>query len=80
MTTINRPLRRESGSTGYSRGRARPIIVELSPPGRLVGFRLKGERKTYYLDVGVCYGLAVRAHVESERARKLAERKARKQA
>ena len=75
MTTVNRTLRRETFSAIYSAGRQRPVIVEIEPPGRMIGFRLKATRPTYYLSVDHCYRLAVAAHVEAERRRKRQERK-----
>jgi hypothetical protein len=80
MTTVNRTVTRESAAHCYSRGKSRPVVVEIQPPGRLIGFRLKGERKTFYLAVSDCYSLAVRTHVEAEKERRKAERKARQKA
>lgn len=69
MTTITRNLKRETPAAFYSQGRSRPIIVELRTdrPG-LVGLRLKGRRRTYYLDVVAAYKTAVRNAIEQEKA------------
>lgn len=75
MTPINRPLKRESAALVHSQGRRRKVVVELMPPGQLVGFRLHGTRRTYWLPIEWCWREAVR----SELARQKAERKKAKQ-
>lgn len=62
-TTVNRKLQRQSSTAVYSGGRARSVIVELEPPGSLIGFRLKGTRRTYRLPVDWCYREALRAEI-----------------
>ena len=76
MTTLRRHLRRVSSAAVFSRGRYRPVVVILEPPGTLLGLRLKGERRTYHLPVAWCYTEAVRRTVAAEKA---ANRKARKE-
>ncbi len=75
MTLLNRTVRRETCAGTYSGGKFRPIIVTLDPPGNVIGFRLKGTRRTYYLPVGKCFLEASRiAH-----AHEVAERKKQRQ-
>ncbi len=76
MTTLNRKVRRESSAAIFSRGRSRPVVVILEPPGILLGLRLKGERRTYHLPLTWCFTEAVRRTVAAERE---AKRKARKE-
>ena len=68
MTTLRRHLRRVSSAAVFSRGRYRPVVVILEPPGTLLGLRLKGERRTYHLPLAWCYTEAVRRTVAAERA------------
>lgn len=72
MTGFTKHLQRQSRAAIHSGGRSRPIVVELMPPGEVIGFRLKGTRQTYYLPIATCYRDALRA----ELARQKAERKA----
>lgn len=76
MTTLHRQLRRVSSASVFSRGRSRPVVVILEPPGILLGLRLKGEHRTYHLPLSWCYTEAVRRTVAAEKA---AKRKARKE-
>lgn len=76
MTPISKPVLRITDAVRYSRGKHRRVIVSLH--STRIGFRLSRERKTYYLPIGDLYGYAVRAWAEAEKARKKAERKARK--
>jgi hypothetical protein len=71
VTTINRKLARESSSGIYSGGQHRAVIIELTPPGDVIGFRLKGTRRSYCLPVAHCFREAMR----NELARLQAERK-----
>lgn len=73
-----RPLIRESEVTKRSGNKSRPIIISIEQGGYLLGFRLKGERRTYRLPTDWCFVQAVDAHVTAERARKKAERNTRK--
>ena len=77
MTPINRPLSRQTQAARFSNGKQRPIILELSPPGDKIGFRLKGTRTTYYLAISTAFGLAAQAWVN---ARKAARAEAKKKA
>ena len=58
MTKIHTKIKRECAVSVFSNGRRREVIVELSPPGNLIGFRLKGERCTYSLPLDWCYKTA----------------------
>lgn len=75
MIAITRPLKRESAAAVHSGGRARMIIIELRPPGDLVGFRLERTRTTYSLPVAWCYREAVRAEMARQKAERKAARK-----
>ena len=78
MTTLRRHLRRVSSASVFSRGRYRPVVVILEPPGTLLGLRLKGERKTYYLPLAWCFCEAVRRTVAAEKSAKRKTRKERR--
>lgn len=78
MTKVKRIVRRETTSQGiFSRGKYRPVILIIEPPN-LIGFRLKGERKTYYLTAEGCYSVAVKATLAFERREKAKARKERR--
>jgi len=81
MIEVTRRLQRVSDSHIHSGGRTRAVIVELSPdrPG-LIGFRLKGTRRTYYLPIDACYRDAVRCELARQKAERKKEREARKKA
>lgn len=74
MTNVDRKLARQSCVPMHSGGRHRPIIIELLPPGELIGFRLKGMRTTYYLPVKTCYLEALKARMATLRAERKAAR------
>lgn len=78
MTNINRRLQRESISRHYSKGKLREIIILIEPPGTRVGFRLKGERKTVYLDLKVAYTYAATLTMKADKERKKQERAAKR--
>ena len=71
MTEVKRQVKRLTVAVADRR----QIVVEIPPPGRVIGFRLKGTRKTWYLPVDRCYTMAVLAEVEAQRAAKKAARK-----
>lgn len=77
MVPVTRPVRRESASLVFSAGEARPVIVSIEPPGKLLGFRLKGMKKTYTLSTEFCFREAMRQELL---ARQEARKKARKAA
>jgi hypothetical protein len=75
-----RPLIRETEVTKRSGSKSRKIIISIEQTGSLIGFRLKGERRTYRLPTDWCFVQAVDAHVTAERAKRQAECKARRAA
>ena len=78
MTGITRPCIRCSDAALHSLGRRRLVIVELRPDRpAVIGFRLKGTRKTYYLPIDHCYREALRAELARLKAERKAKRKER---
>ncbi len=75
MTKVTRKFKREGAACVFSRGKSRPVIVELSPPGLMVGFRLKGERRTHELPLDWLYKRAAQATVAYEKAERARQRK-----
>lgn len=75
MISVNRKLSRRSSATVYSQGRRREIVVELAPPGVLIGFRLAKRRTTYYLPIGFCFREAVRLELARQKAERKKQRK-----
>jgi hypothetical protein len=73
---VTRPVRRVSAAKVYDRSKPRPIVVELAPPGVVIGFRLKGNRRAYYLPIDHCYREAVRSELARAKAEKAKARKA----
>lgn len=76
MTHVTRKVQRISPAAVYSQGRLRSVIICVEPPGDLVGFRLKGTRRTWTLPVSWCYLEACRATLAREKAEKRKARKA----
>ena len=74
MTMLKRKLTRETSATIFETGRQRAVMVSLEPPC-LIGLRLKGTRRTFYLPVDRAYLAAVKAHVAAEAREKSRERK-----
>lgn len=64
VTKADKPVTRES----YSRSRGREIIVTIH--GTWIGFRLKGTRKTYQLDINAAMMRAAWNEAEAARAEK----------
>lgn len=77
MTKLKRPVKRTDAGFIREAGQIRPIVVVLRPPN-IIGFRAKGCRKEYQLTTGVCYAMAVKAHVAYEKKQKAHERRERK--
>ncbi len=69
MTKVRRKWTRETDSLIFERGASRNVIITLEPAG-LVGFRLKGTRKTYSLTADKCYMMALKASIMHERKEK----------
>lgn len=74
MTMLKRKLTRETSATIFESGRHRAVMVSLEPPC-LIGLRLKGTRRTFYLPVDRAYLSAVKAHVAAEAREKSQRRK-----
>lgn len=73
MTIIRKTVRRETRMQVCERG-TRNVIVSIEPPG-IVGFRLKGTRRTYSLTADALYWLALKAHLAAERREKAKAKK-----
>lgn len=69
MTIIGNVVRRQTHGTVWDCGKRRPVIVSLEPPN-LIGFRLKGTRRTYYLTADGCYVKAVQLAVAAAKREK----------
>jgi len=61
---LSKPVTRKTRATIFERSKQREVIITLEPPS-LIGFRLKGTRRTYYLEAAACYQLAVKATVRA---------------
>lgn len=68
MTPINRKLKRETSAQRFSGGKQKSIVIELSPPGTVIGFRLKGERTLFTLAISTAFGMAVQSTVAARKA------------
>ena len=78
MTGFTRRISRLSVAAIHSAGRSRPIVVEFMPPGNVLGFRLQGCKRTYYLPIAHCFREAIRAETaraKAERRKEKAEKK-----
>lgn len=62
MTDLTKPLRRAT-QLAIRSGPPQPIIIALYPEGT-IGFRLKGRRKEYLLDLTSAYLLAAQKEAE----------------
>lgn len=75
-TTIGRRTIRETTALVRNRGRAKPVIVNLVSDQ--IELRLKGERRRVRIPVSTVYTMALHAWVQAEKARRKAERKAKR--
>ena len=66
---LKQKVERETSATVFERSRRREVIVSIEPPD-LVGFRLKGTRRTYYLPADALYCAALKADVNTVPAKK----------
>ena len=66
MTKLNKIIKRESDATVFEKSKHRNIIITLEPPN-LLGFRLKGTRRKYYLTSESCYVLALKAELMAQK-------------
>lgn len=78
-TKVRKPLYRETIGGVFSAGKTRPVIVSLEPPN-VIGFRLKGMRRTYYLTAEGLFFQALKAQLAAEKKEKTKEKKLRKAA
>jgi hypothetical protein len=69
MTTLRRALKRETSATVFERSKRRPLIISIEPGG-IISLRLKGNHKSYSLDLESLYDLAVKKSLAAERAAK----------
>lgn len=69
MTKVRKTVYRETVGGILERGKNRPVIVSIEPPN-IIGLRLKGMRKTFYLTAEGCFMQAVKAHVAAEKREK----------
>lgn len=77
MTKVKKPIYRETlvGTKGgiFSAGKTRPVIVSIEPPN-VLGFRLKGTRKTVYLTAEGCFLQALKLQLAAEKREKKGKR------
>jgi len=66
MTKVTKPVYRETAGGIFSAGKERPVVVSLEPPN-IIGFRLKGMRKTFYLTAEGCFMAALKAQMALEK-------------
>lgn len=77
MTSLKRRIKRETSAKIFERSTYRSVIVTLDPPCR-IGFRLKGTRRTFWLDADTCYAVAAAAELDrQQKEKKKAKRKKR---
>ena len=69
MTRVKKKWSRETDSSVFEKGKNRRVIVILEPGG-VIGFRLKGTRKTYNLTAAKCHMMALKASIFLEKKEK----------
>lgn len=74
MTIVKKPVIRQTHGGVFEKSQLRPVIVSIEPPN-LIGFRLKGNKRKYYLTAEGAYLQAVKAFVAHEKAEKVKARK-----
>ena len=70
------PVYRETVGGIFSTGKTRPVIVSIEPPN-VIGFRLKGMHKTFYLTAEICFLQAVKAQLMADKREKAKNKKTR---
>ena len=60
MTTLKKSIRREVDVHGIPR----PVIIEIDPETKRIGFREHGCRRTYWLPIATAFAMAVRTDRE----------------
>ena len=63
MTKLTKPLWREVRAYGSPR----PLIIEIDPETKNLGFREKGRHKTYYLPIQLAFYMAVKTSKEGKK-------------
>jgi hypothetical protein len=69
LTDLKTKVERVSNARIFERSKQREVVIILEPPA-LVGFRLKGTKRTYWLPADVCYLMALKASQKDEAKRK----------
>ena len=75
MMVYSRTIKRETLAQRWDAGKHRRVVVTIDPMTGVVGFRLKGCRRTYGLPASYLWQLAVQKTVALEKARKAKDRK-----
>lgn len=75
MTTITRPVRRETAIEQRDAGKRRPIVLTIHPGYLEIG--LKGMRRRLMVAYDAIYSLAAKQEANRVRAERLAAKKAR---
>jgi len=65
---MRRKVEVETEAAIFERSRQRPVIVSVEPSG-VIGFRLKGTQRTYYLTADACYCAALKADMKAQKKR-----------
>jgi hypothetical protein len=77
-TRVGKKVRRETQGPGvFERSVDRAVIVSVEYPN-IIGLRLKGTRRTYYLAAESAYVYAARLQVAHDKAEKIKARKLRR--
>lgn len=61
MTKLAKPIEREVSCYG-----TRPVIIEIDPETKAIGFHEKGCRRVYRLPIMTAYAMAIRADTKGE--------------
>jgi len=73
-TKVKKTVRRETTGGIFEKGKVRPVIISLEPPN-VIGFRLKGMHRSYFLTAEGCYMQALRVAIAAEKREKQKRRK-----
>ena len=76
-TKCHKSVYRETVGGVFSRGKIRPVIVSIEPPN-VIGFRLKGMRKTFFLTAEGCFLKAVQAQITADKREKAKAKRGRR--
>ena len=77
MTDLRKPVSRRTTANRFSRGKQRPIIGTLDPL-QGIGFRLHGERHTFWLAISAGHAIALAYHHQQQKELRKAAREARR--